>query len=178
MTDFQTFAAIFALQNFSTKFKILKKNHFKQKCNGFVTVEIHTFHSWKSWIKCCRQVHQQHQIRIGSGLIVDVRPNLDCHSSPQICGYLIFTRWFIAIADFWLVIFYSSILNVVFTRDCHCRNFGWTLREFFFLPHQKIFEYIHDIPLIYLLKHQIINVKENFLCDVYVVQYISDIFCL
>ena len=43
MADFQTFAAIFALQNFSTKFKILKKNHFKQKCNGFVTVEIHTF---------------------------------------------------------------------------------------------------------------------------------------
>ena len=43
MTDFQTFAAVFALQNFSTKFKILKKNHFKQKCNGFVTVEIHTF---------------------------------------------------------------------------------------------------------------------------------------
>ena len=105
MADFQTFAAVFALQNFSTKFKILKKNHFKQKCNGFVTVEIHKIHSWKSWIKCCRQVHQQHQIRIGSGLIVDVRPNLDCHSSPQICGYLIFTRWFIAVADFWLVIF-------------------------------------------------------------------------
>ena len=178
MTDFQTFAAVFALQNFSTKFKILKKNHFKQKCNGFVTVEIHTFHSWKSCVMCCRQVHQQHQIRIGSGMIVDVRPNLDCHSSPQICGNLIFTRWFIAVADFWLVIFYSSILNVVLTRDCHCRKFGWTLREFFFLPHQKIFEYIHDIPLIYLLKHQIINVKENFLCDVYVVQYISDIFCL
>ena len=140
MTDFQTFAAVFALQNFSTKFKILKKNHFKQKCNGFVTVEIRTFHSWKSWIKCCRQVHQQHQIRIGSGLIVDVRPNLDCHSSPQICVYLIFTRWFIAVADFWLVIFYSSILNVVFTRDCHCRNFGWTLRErsFFLLTKKSL----------------------------------------
>ena len=100
MTDFQTFAAIFALQNFSTKFKILKKNHFKQKCNGFVTVEIHKIHSWKSWIKCCRQVHQQNQIRIGSGMIVDVRPNLDCHSSPQICGYLFFTRWFIRLLIF------------------------------------------------------------------------------
>ena len=43
MADFKTFAAVFALQNFSTKFKILKKNHFKQKCNGFVTVVIHTF---------------------------------------------------------------------------------------------------------------------------------------
>ena len=140
MADFQTFAAVFALQNFSTKFKILKKNHFKQKCNGFVTVEIHKIHSWKSWIKCCRQVHQQNQIRIGSGLIVDVRPNLDCHSSPQICGNLIFTRWFIAIADFWLVIFYSSILNVVLTRDCHCRKFGWTLRErsFFLLTKMSL----------------------------------------
>ena len=47
-----------------------------------------------------------------------------------------------------------------------------------FFSSQKIFEYIHDIPLIYLLKHQIINVKEIFLCGVYVVQYISDIFCL
>ena len=132
MTDIQTFAAIFALQNFSTKFKILKKNHFKQKCNGFVTVEIHTFHSWKSWIKCCRQVHQQNQIRIGSGLIVDVRPNLACHSSPQICGALIFTRWFfrLLIFDswfftrqswmwFWLVIVIAEIsaepcVNVLF----------------------------------------------------------------
>ena len=147
MTDFQTFAAIFALQNFSTKFKILKKNHFKQKCNGFVTVEIHKIHSWKSWIMCCRQVHQQNQIRIGSGMIVDVRPNLDCHSSPQICGNLIFTRWFIAVADFWLVIFYSSILNVVFARDCHCLNFGWTLRErsFFLLTKKSL-----NISTIYL----------------------------
>ena len=178
MTDFQTFAAVFALQNFSTKFKILKKNHFKQKCNGFVTVEIHTFHSWKSWIKCCRQVHQQHQIRIGSGLIVDVRPNLDCHSSPQVCWYLIFTRWFIAVADFWLVIFllvnpecgFCSWLSLPKIR----LNLAWT---FFFSPHQNVFEYIHDKPLIYHLNNLTDNVLQKCFLVVYVVRY-TDIFWL
>ena len=178
MTDIQTFAAVFVLQKFSTKFKILKKNHFKQKCNGFVTVEIHTFHSWKSCIKCCRQVHQQHQIRIGSGLIVDVRPNLDCHSSPQVCWYLIFTRWFIAVADFWLVIFllvnpergFYSWLSLPKFR----LNLAWT---FFFSPHKKIFEYIHDKPLIYHLNNLTDNVLQKCFLVVYVVRY-TDIFWL
>ena len=177
MADFQTFTAVLVLQNFSTKFKILKKNHFKQKCNGFVTVEIHTFHSWKSWIKCCRQVHQQHQIRIGSGLIVDVRPNLDCHSSPQICGNLIFTRWFLRLLiltrHFLLVnpeCGFCSWLSLPKIR----LNLAWT---FFFSPHKKIFEYIHDKPLIYHLNNLTDNVLQKCFLVVYVVRY-TDIFWL
>ena len=179
MTDFQTFAAVFALQNFSTKFKILKKNHFKQKCNGFVTVETHTFiPENRGSSAAVRFTNESKSGLVQEWLSMSVQIWLVI-VHRKFVGICFFTRWFIAVADFWLVIFFTRqswmwFLLVVVIAE----NSAEPCVNVLFFSSQKIFEYIHDIPLIYLLKHQIINVKEKFLCGVYVVQYISDIFCL
>lgn len=59
-----------------------------------------------------------------------------------------------------------------------CCRFAPFAVEVLFFSSQNIFEYIHDIPLIYHIKYLIVNKMQDCFRVVCVVRYISDIFCL